>query len=325
MAEFNASAFSAVESFFVIDKQGASNVAATTIESANKIRHGNVRRLGVGAAAKPIKPSVAPTNLMKIGNKKRNHGDDDAEMIPDIYDEDNEEDVGRTGIVSDLPEHNDPADVISSSTRKRKKAKKKSGKKERQQLMRDKELAIQTSSSEVEPVTPSGTQNASVGDTVTRDNQHVQDSTGNKKESVKSKGSLSQEKQTRKRRKVRSRQKNIYKDNRPPDQKPDHLVPGGYEYKGRPITAETRAKLNKKQGITDGNKSSTMESMSSNWVDDNDEQVQGDNGVPIFNVKEANSVAVSVVKGNDSHSNGAIKRGASTMKKQKKPKYKNIQ
>ena len=45
----------------------------------------------------------------------------------------------------------------------------------------------------------------------------------------------------KRRKKVRSRQKNIYKDQR--DVKPAHLVPGHRHYKGRPLTAETRAKL----------------------------------------------------------------------------------
>ena len=48
----------------------------------------------------------------------------------------------------------------------------------------------------------------------------------------------------RKRKKVRSRQKNICKDHR--DVKPVHLrvVGQGMNYRGRPLTQETRAKLN---------------------------------------------------------------------------------
>jgi hypothetical protein len=49
-------------------------------------------------------------------------------------------------------------------------------------------------------------------------------------------------KEKRKRKKVRSRQKNIYKDKR--EIKPDHLIPGNKHYKGKPITPETRKKLN---------------------------------------------------------------------------------
>ena len=44
-----------------------------------------------------------------------------------------------------------------------------------------------------------------------------------------------------KRRKVRSKQKNIRKDNR--KTKPDHLIVGQKKYQGRPLTAETRARL----------------------------------------------------------------------------------
>ena len=48
----------------------------------------------------------------------------------------------------------------------------------------------------------------------------------------------------RKRRKVRSRQKNIRKDHRTIESKPKHLVLGsGVDYAGRPMTTETRIKL----------------------------------------------------------------------------------
>ena len=47
----------------------------------------------------------------------------------------------------------------------------------------------------------------------------------------------------RKRKKVRSRQKNIRKDHRSTEAKPAHLVAGGAEYRGRPLTTETRKKL----------------------------------------------------------------------------------
>jgi len=54
----------------------------------------------------------------------------------------------------------------------------------------------------------------------------------------------------KKRRKVRSRQKNIYKDRRDRGEKPSHLVPGNKDYRGRPLTAETRAKLNLEKRTT---------------------------------------------------------------------------
>ena len=63
-----------------------------------------------------------------------------------------------------------------------------------------------------------------------------------------------EQQQKRKRKKTRYKQKNIRKDNRSDTQKPDHLKIGSLEYKGRPITAETKKilginhnKRNKKQ------------------------------------------------------------------------------
>eukprot|EP00537_Pseudo-nitzschia_pungens_P005941 CAMPEP_0172359420 /NCGR_PEP_ID=MMETSP1060-20121228/3627_1 /TAXON_ID=37318 /ORGANISM="Pseudo-nitzschia pungens, Strain cf. cingulata" /LENGTH=406 /DNA_ID=CAMNT_0013081063 /DNA_START=124 /DNA_END=1344 /DNA_ORIENTATION=+ len=54
----------------------------------------------------------------------------------------------------------------------------------------------------------------------------------------------SNSKPKKKRRKVRSRQKNIRKDHRSADEKPDHLIPGSGNYRGRPMTQATREKLN---------------------------------------------------------------------------------
>ena len=48
---------------------------------------------------------------------------------------------------------------------------------------------------------------------------------------------------TKKRKKVRSRQKNIRKDHRTESDKPSHLIVGTNEYCGRPMTKETRQKL----------------------------------------------------------------------------------
>ena len=48
----------------------------------------------------------------------------------------------------------------------------------------------------------------------------------------------------RKKQKIRSRQKNIYKDTRLAQHKPSHLILGRPGFHGRPLTAETRARLN---------------------------------------------------------------------------------
>jgi hypothetical protein len=48
----------------------------------------------------------------------------------------------------------------------------------------------------------------------------------------------------RKKQKIRSRQKNIYKDTRLAQHKPSHLILGRPDFQGRPLTPETRARLN---------------------------------------------------------------------------------
>ena len=54
----------------------------------------------------------------------------------------------------------------------------------------------------------------------------------------------------RKKRKVRSKQKNIRKDNRTTSEKPDHLQNGKGFYGGRPLTKETREFLKMPQSRT---------------------------------------------------------------------------
>ena len=54
---------------------------------------------------------------------------------------------------------------------------------------------------------------------------------------------MTEQRRKTKRRKIRSRQKNIRKDNRSDGEKPQHLVFGKRTYDGRPMTRETREKL----------------------------------------------------------------------------------
>lgn len=62
------------------------------------------------------------------------------------------------------------------------------------------------------------------------------------------------------RKKVRSRQKNIYKDRR--TEKPLHLIPGQKEYAGRPLTSETRSRLHLPISKTQQDPSSQWTTMS---------------------------------------------------------------
>jgi hypothetical protein len=70
-------------------------------------------------------------------------------------------------------------------------------------------------------------------------------------------------KKRKRRKKIRSRQKNIYKDTR--DTKPDYLLPGNKNYQGRPLTEETRSKLH-----TGHPAKSTNETWKSNWREQQD-------------------------------------------------------
>ena len=229
MAEFNSSAFSAVDSFFVIDKKGV-NDNALKFSSTTPVVPARTRRMGVGATKPTTDSSTgagskAANRLMQVGSKKRGRVvDDEDEMVQP--DDDDEEELGRTGIASEPAITEEIVDASSKS----KKKKKKKGKKERQLKKEEEEETTEAEISKEETTDKDDTNTAA--DTKSKEGKpneaHNQDQPKHQK---------------RKRRKVRSRQKNIYKDNRAADQKPDHLLPGGYEYKGRPITPATRTKL----------------------------------------------------------------------------------
>ena len=71
----------------------------------------------------------------------------------------------------------------------------------------------------------------------------------------------------RKRKKTRSRQKNIRKDNRSIESRPSHLNRGSAEYTGRPLTHETKKKL----GIARMDQKQTSEAFGGNWANEKPE------------------------------------------------------
>ena len=75
----------------------------------------------------------------------------------------------------------------------------------------------------------------------------------------------------KKRKKIRSRQKNIRKDHRAENDKPSHLIVGTNEYCGRPMTKETRQKLGIQSTAKKSAKSrATSDAFDSGeWVGDN--------------------------------------------------------
>ena len=251
MAPINDGAFAAVDAFFGVDSSKAVSVTATASnERVSETVRG--RRLGVGAtklgsaiithdSSKTVNHvGNSKKRILQVGSKKRSrkvgYGDeeeeDDGDSSSGTADSDSEEDEGRTAIDSGGPKTNkNKSDlsktntvVASSSTEMigKPQQKKNLGKKERQRLAKD-QLEKESSV----PVETTTTNSAASNDNTTKERQDGADTNTQK---------------LKRRKKVRSRQKNIRKDNR--DVKPEHLVPGSRNYKGLPLTPETRAKLN---------------------------------------------------------------------------------
>jgi hypothetical protein len=161
--------------------------------------------------------------ILRVGQKRRSDDNaddelDSSELNVEHVDDDDDDDECRTGIDDNKQ---NKLGIATEPTIPSKKKKKK-GKKERQQD------AVGTPLSEITQTMPPGgaiiDENLDLGDT------------------TKTSPAGTERTRRRHRPKVRSRQKNIYKDTRPMDQKPIHLIPGK-EFGGRPLTAETRTKL----------------------------------------------------------------------------------
>lgn len=203
MADLNTGAFSAVESFF-----GVTTETQTTSKPDPKppllLKHS---RLGVGVRPTTSKSldtaSIDAKRILQVGRKREALSDEEEASAVHSEHSDDEEEFGRTAI----HEKSDPPIVKELPKKKRK-----LGKKERQKQQQNSVEATET----------------------------VTEETTNDPSFIKSNQTeLPQRK--RRRRKVRSRQKNIYKDHR--DVKPDHLTIGSVNYRGRPLTQETRQKL----------------------------------------------------------------------------------
>ncbi|KAL3945522.1 MAG: hypothetical protein SGBAC_000421 [Bacillariaceae sp.] len=234
MAEFHAAGFSEFDKFFGGDssKDDKGDLKGSLATKEYK-KTGNGKRSGVGSA--PLVSSAQQSSkelskrLLAVGTKRsrknRDAADEEEEYSNDNRDaeeedDDGEEDAGRTGISSKeesvaKSKKSESLDEIPPSK------KKKLGKKERQRLKEEadkqKEKAIHKQE------TGESTKNTNPED--------VGEVTNAKKSKPK-------------RRKVRSRQKNIRKDTRAMGEKPKELRVGASNYQGRPLTDETRAKLN---------------------------------------------------------------------------------
>jgi hypothetical protein len=201
------------------------------------------KRLGVGSVAAPLSSerSKLTHRVLKVGRKRNrldgsdddDEGDGTTHHHNDNFD-DEEEDVGRTAIVQEESKKQKATgifhseDAISNSQI----TKKKLGKKERLRLKEDSSprTAQDIPSSDLDPVDDAHPDLRDEGDAPVEDKIKV-DGLVDSEETASKK---------RKRRKIRSKQKNVRKDNR--EKKPRHLLPG-YNYQGRPLTEETRKRL----------------------------------------------------------------------------------
>ena len=268
MAKFDTSALAAVTEFFGNDN----NDNGTTNGLNESSRTDPHKRSGVGAVPKPKTGSLSAAaldltskKLLRVGSKRRrdDNDDDDGDEREKVNDDgnDTDDDEGRTAIQekpravrgaavavqhtgatdSGVVAENavDTSNAVTTTTTTKKKKKKKKGKKERQRDMEKQqdqpngEGMTTTDSASTIPKTQSmdGTKNTTTVPTDTTNNDNNDDGTP-----------MSARK--RKRRKVRSRQKNIYKDHREQTNKPEHLRMGHKSYSGRPMTKETRTRLN---------------------------------------------------------------------------------
>lgn len=284
MAEFHSGGLSAVSAFFGVNKKqehAEHSTSSAQQTASSRGRHG----VGSTSAKKQVKSTSEDTigRVLKVGKRKRSaeeHDDDDSASHQS--DDNEQEEEGRTAIAEKSKAPSDAAGAVEANQPKKKKKK---GKKERQaEQAADNLQAAQHH--DAYPV------QAESQDTAAEEHQKTK----------------------RKRHKVRSRQKNIYKDKRLTQHKPGHLIPGRAEFHGRPMTAETRAKLN-----LPPSKSSRHhhESEDAHHIDQTSSTAEGVK-LAIDDLLDHDETGTDVGIGAD-----GIKK--KKKKKRKKPKYKNLQ
>ena len=226
-AEFDSSGFSAVDKFFGGGGTEREETKKVTTTAGNRGK----RRGGVGASTKSSDTKTLSSDLLAkqvltVGRKRSRDDsvEDEYDGVDDhgVHDAD-EADGGRTSIAPkkassktfDKPQTSKPSKKLGRKERERQKQAAKAG----GDVNQKQEHPPPSNNTET-------TETAEGADVVNRNNDP------------------SHPKPKKKRRKVRSRQKNIRKDNRSADEKPAHLIPGNRNYKGRPMTQATREKLN---------------------------------------------------------------------------------
>jgi hypothetical protein len=213
--------------------------------------------------------------LLQVGTttnsskKRRRHGEaydsdgeDEAEEQPKNSNlegsDDEQEEIGRTAMIQERPPNPATFEYSETEHKMKQKKKKKKGKKERQkeQETLDKKVSSDSAQADADATTTTTTTTTAsyrVDATLDQNEEKLPESAtttngegGPGDQAATTTTTTTRNNAKKKRRKIRSRQKNIYKDKR--DIKPDHLrvekTPSArHQYQGRPLTAETRAKL----------------------------------------------------------------------------------
>jgi len=262
-AEFDSSRFTVVDKFFGNETEPTKIHKKSTGSSTADSKVG--RRVGVGISAnnKNVNETVnrqshndLARQVLSVGRKRfRDNSAEDTskEFDGDGFDIHGSHDAdemvdGRTSLKTN---HKKEIEDRIKNT----KPKKKLGKKERER---------QKHGVSVERVEVDAKQSGEISITDNSTGDHTK-GTGPAKTNGK-----------RKRRKVRSRQKNIRKDNRAVNEKPTHLIPGNRNYQGRPMTQATREKLGLPENRDRGKSNEITSHGSSLFVIDRGQDCSGD-------------------------------------------------
>jgi len=323
-AEFDSSGFSAIDKFFGANTEKAvdqkSSNGLPTAGSRGKRRGGvGVRSDGKDSHTKTLSSDLLAKQVLRVGKKRHNDNSNDdadegfdADSIDDHGIHDTDADGGRTSITKSKA----AISKGSSGKDKESKAKKKLGKKERERQKHVVQKETVEANAKQEHQSSSTVIAASTNDKTDDGSHHANDKPQRTK---------------RKRKKVRSRQKNIRKDNRSVDEKPDYLIPGSENYQGRPMTPATREKLNlpprKKKQKSEFRKN--IDTNSSLFVIDRNPDSAGDD----VGVKLAIDEFMETVHKGDTNKNGPLNTSRDKVSqtvdrkkssKKKKKRYKNL-
>lgn len=316
--EFDNQGFSAVSSFF--GGQGIEEETALNLKPKEKKRN----RLGLGAKSKieeetleRLESEETKKRILSVGKKRKHEEDSDNSGDDDVI-ESEEEDEGRTSIKASKKPVS-VVDEIKADIPVKKAKKKKKSKKERMAEKAEKESQDAIAKPEEEnQISPSKTEEPA---------QDLAMEISREPDVVEGRGTAVERK--KKRRKVRSKQKNIKKDNRATHEKPEHLRVGSKTYAGRPMTKETRQFKNLPESRT----SQIRRDRESNKFErpkDNDNPFEGGLGIDEFTSDAMNVIEEGPDSGEVVNADGTVVETSTYDKKskkknkKKKSKYKNL-